>query len=197
MPARYVFVPTEGPVVLFEFAWLRAISPKGWRAITEIRPAKAWLFLRAGPLVEKRAGQWAAEVADLVQAPWRRQQAPRARSAATRRRPLPWRSSASSPHEGEGVDGVRAADQVAGRDRADGRLDCGLRDRHGADARGAGARHHREPSSGPSCTRPTSPWAANGSRPACSHRAAAPTLVRRNPATASSGPASWSASTPI
>ena len=64
---RYAFVPTEGPVVLFEFHGCAHLS-EGLESITEIRPAKAWYFYAAGPLVEKRAAQWAAEIADLVQA---------------------------------------------------------------------------------------------------------------------------------
>src|SRR5579885_1747035 len=64
---RYAFVPTEGPVVLFEFHGCAHLSA-GLESIAEIRPAKAWYFYAAGPLVEKRASQWAAEIADLVKA---------------------------------------------------------------------------------------------------------------------------------
>ena len=64
---RYAFVPAEGPVVLFEFHGCAHLS-EGLESIDEIRPAKAWYFYAAGPLVEKRAGQWAAEIADLVRA---------------------------------------------------------------------------------------------------------------------------------
>ncbi|HVM84783.1 MAG TPA: Xaa-Pro peptidase family protein [Candidatus Binatia bacterium] len=98
---RYAFVPTEGPVVLFEFHGCAHLSA-GLESIAEIRPARAWYFYAAGPLVEKRAGQWAAEIADLV----------RAHGGGNKRLALDHCDLAGAqalqklgiePHEGEGV----------------------------------------------------------------------------------------------
>jgi Xaa-Pro aminopeptidase len=64
-PARYVFVPQEGPVILFEFEGaehLEANNP----AIDEIRPAKFVAYVARGPLMGLAAERWAAEIADLM-----------------------------------------------------------------------------------------------------------------------------------
>jgi len=63
--ARYVFVPAEGPVVLFDFGGCEHLS-KGLETIDEIRPATTYFFFTSGPHVEERAKRWAAEIADLV-----------------------------------------------------------------------------------------------------------------------------------
>jgi len=64
-PSRYVFVATEGPVVLFEFTSSRHNS-QHIETIDEIRPAIPWLYFLAGPRVEEKAERWALEVADLM-----------------------------------------------------------------------------------------------------------------------------------
>jgi len=64
-PSRYVFVPTEGPVVLFEFTSSRHNS-EHVETIDEIRPALPWLYFLAGPRVDEKAALWAAEVAELM-----------------------------------------------------------------------------------------------------------------------------------
>ena len=64
-PARYVFVPLEGPVVLFEFegcAHLEAENP----TIDEIRPAKTVSYVARGPLLAATAKTWAEEIAGLM-----------------------------------------------------------------------------------------------------------------------------------
>ena len=64
-PCRYVFVPAEGPVVLFEFsncAHLSAAHP----VVTEVRPAISWYHFVSGPRVAANAERWAAELADLT-----------------------------------------------------------------------------------------------------------------------------------
>jgi Xaa-Pro aminopeptidase len=66
-PARYVFVPAEGPVVLFDFGGCEHLS-RGLETVDEVRPATTWFFFTSGPRVEERAKQWAAEIADLVAA---------------------------------------------------------------------------------------------------------------------------------
>ena len=62
---RYVFVPTEGPVVLFDFHNCAHLSA-GNAVISEVRPAVAWYYFSAGSRCRELAGRWAAEVADLV-----------------------------------------------------------------------------------------------------------------------------------
>ncbi|MFP3535197.1 M24 family metallopeptidase [Pseudomonas sp. SIMBA_021] len=64
-PSRYVFVATDGPVVLFEFDSSRHNS-EHIETIDEIRPAIPWLYFLAGPRVEEKAERWALEVADLL-----------------------------------------------------------------------------------------------------------------------------------
>jgi Xaa-Pro aminopeptidase len=66
-PARYVFVPAEGPVVLFDFSGCEHLS-RGLETVDEVRPATTWFFFTSGPRVEERARRWAAEIADLVAA---------------------------------------------------------------------------------------------------------------------------------
>jgi Xaa-Pro aminopeptidase len=62
---RYVFVPTDGPVILFEFAGCEHIVA-GHPAVSEIRPAIPFYYFVTGPRVAEKAAQWAAEIADLV-----------------------------------------------------------------------------------------------------------------------------------
>src|SRR5215472_7952274 len=66
-PARYVFIPTEGPVVMFEFAGCHHLS-EGIATIDEIRTATGWFYFTSGPRVSERACKWAAELAALVKA---------------------------------------------------------------------------------------------------------------------------------
>jgi Xaa-Pro aminopeptidase len=64
-PARYVFVATEGPVVMFEFAGCHHLLD-GLDCIDEIRTATSWFYFTSGPNMSVKAGRWAAEIADLV-----------------------------------------------------------------------------------------------------------------------------------
>jgi Xaa-Pro aminopeptidase len=64
-PSRYVFVATDGPVILFDFTSSRHNS-EGIESIDEIRPATPWIYFLAGPRVEEKAELWAKEVADIV-----------------------------------------------------------------------------------------------------------------------------------
>ncbi len=64
-PARYVFVATEGPVVMFELAGCHHLLD-GLETIDEIRTATGWFFFTAGERLDERARMWAAEIADLV-----------------------------------------------------------------------------------------------------------------------------------
>jgi Xaa-Pro aminopeptidase len=64
-PARYLFIATEGPVVLFEFPGCHHLA-LGLETIDEIRPATTVSFVAAGPRVEEKARLWAAEIGDLA-----------------------------------------------------------------------------------------------------------------------------------
>lgn len=65
--ARYCFIPTDGPVVLFDFHNCEHLSDN-LETIDEVRHACGWYFFSAGPRVEEKAKRWAAEIADLVTA---------------------------------------------------------------------------------------------------------------------------------
>lgn len=64
-PCRYVFVATEGPVVMFEFAGCNHLLD-GLRLIDEIRTATTWFYFTSGPRMAGKAASWAAEIADLT-----------------------------------------------------------------------------------------------------------------------------------
>ena len=65
--ARYVFVPANGPVVLFDFHNCEFLS-EGIETVDEVRTATSWYYFAAGPRAEEKARKWAAEIADLVHA---------------------------------------------------------------------------------------------------------------------------------
>ena len=64
-PARYVFVATDGPTVMFEFGGCDHLV-RGLETIQEIRPATSWFYFTSGPRIAERAYRWAEEIADLV-----------------------------------------------------------------------------------------------------------------------------------
>ena len=64
-PARYLFVPAEGPVILFEFPGCHHLA-QGLETIDEVRPATTVSFAAAGPGVDDQAKAWAAEIGDLA-----------------------------------------------------------------------------------------------------------------------------------
>jgi Xaa-Pro aminopeptidase len=63
--ARYCFVPTEGPVIVFDFHNCAHLSD-GLATVDEVRPARSWYYFAAGPRVDEKANTWAVEIADLV-----------------------------------------------------------------------------------------------------------------------------------
>jgi Xaa-Pro aminopeptidase len=65
-PGRYVFVATEGPVVMFEFASTRHLS-EGFETIDQRRDSTPFFYFIAGPRVEEKAAVWAEEVATLAE----------------------------------------------------------------------------------------------------------------------------------
>lgn len=66
---RYAFVPTEGPVVLFDYAQAMHLAAS-FPLVAEVRPARAWYYMYAGSAAEEERGArlWAQEIADLVAA---------------------------------------------------------------------------------------------------------------------------------
>ncbi len=64
-PARYVFVPLEGPVVLFEFAGCEHMERDN-PAIDEVRVATTVSFVARAPLLDETAKSWAGEIAQLM-----------------------------------------------------------------------------------------------------------------------------------
>ena len=64
---RYAFVPTEGPVILFDFHNCNHLS-EGIEAVDEIRLAKGWFYFGAASEGPVRVQGWADEIADLLHA---------------------------------------------------------------------------------------------------------------------------------
>ncbi len=65
-PGRWAFVPTEGPVTLYEFTSSMHVD-EGIETIAELKPTIPWFFFLAGPRCEEKAGLWAAEIAGMVE----------------------------------------------------------------------------------------------------------------------------------
>lgn len=63
--ARYVFVPVEGPVILFDYGGALHLSDD-LETIDEARPARSWDFFGSGGRAEEHAGKWADEIVDLL-----------------------------------------------------------------------------------------------------------------------------------
>jgi Xaa-Pro aminopeptidase len=64
-PARYLFVPQSGPVVLYEFAGCAHLA-EGLETIDEIRPAITASYAAAGTGIRAAERAWARQVAELV-----------------------------------------------------------------------------------------------------------------------------------
>ena len=64
-PGRYVFVPVDGPVVLFEYAASRHLSD-GLDTVDEVRTSTPWFYFLAGPRTAEKAQVWATEVIELM-----------------------------------------------------------------------------------------------------------------------------------
>jgi len=63
---RYVYVPAEGPVVLFEYGRVGDLLTAGMPTVDEVRPARSWFYFGSGPRHSEHAKLWAAEIADLI-----------------------------------------------------------------------------------------------------------------------------------
>lgn len=64
-PFRYVFIPTTGPVTLFEYFGSEHLS-QHLETIDEIRPAQAWDYPSAAEHVDARIARFAKEINDLM-----------------------------------------------------------------------------------------------------------------------------------
>ena len=64
-PGRYVFVATEGPVILFEFGATKHVSA-GYESVDEIRTSTPWFHFLCGPRTEEKAAIWADEIASVM-----------------------------------------------------------------------------------------------------------------------------------
>jgi len=64
-PHRYVFVATEGPVIVFDGPQTHHLS-RDLETVDDIRPATSWCFFVNGPRVNEMADRWADEISDLV-----------------------------------------------------------------------------------------------------------------------------------
>jgi Xaa-Pro dipeptidase len=64
-PARYLFLPASGPVVLYEFTGCAHLA-EGLETIDDIRPATTASYAAAGDTIQAVETAWAKQVADLV-----------------------------------------------------------------------------------------------------------------------------------
>ncbi|HKO09763.1 MAG TPA: Xaa-Pro peptidase family protein [Alphaproteobacteria bacterium] len=64
-PGRWAFVPSEGPVVLYEYTSSMHLS-EGLETIQEVRPTIPWFYFLAGPRSGEKVLLWADEIAALV-----------------------------------------------------------------------------------------------------------------------------------
>jgi Xaa-Pro dipeptidase len=64
-PARYLFLPLDGPVVLHEFPGCAHLA-EGLETIDEVRPAVTASYVAAGPGIAGAETAWARQVAELV-----------------------------------------------------------------------------------------------------------------------------------
>ena len=64
-PCRYVFVPAEGPVILFDFHGCEHLSANS-AVVDQVRDAKSWYHFNSGPKNQQHAELWCAEIGDLM-----------------------------------------------------------------------------------------------------------------------------------
>ena len=164
---RCAFVATEGPVVLYDYAQATHLAAN-FPLVDEVRPATAWFYMYAGSAAEeeRRVRAWAREIAESGGRPRRRQPAARHRQVRdVRHRGAAGGGGAADRRPGA----VRGGAQDQARRGAQGHAPrrARLRGRAWPKCGATSSRASPRTSSGPSCTRPTSPAAASGSRPAC------------------------------
>jgi len=64
--ARYCFVATDGPVILFDYHGCGHLS-EHLELVDEVRRARSWYFMGAGHYVPDAAARWASELNDLIE----------------------------------------------------------------------------------------------------------------------------------
>jgi Xaa-Pro aminopeptidase len=64
-PGRYVFVPVDGPVVLFEYGTCMYLQ-EGLDSVDEVRKAVPWFYFLAGPRTQEKAELWSHDIIDLM-----------------------------------------------------------------------------------------------------------------------------------
>lgn len=64
-PGRYVFVPVDGPVVMFEFQASKHLTD-GLDTIDEIRTSTPWFHFLSGPRTAEKTALWAGEILSLM-----------------------------------------------------------------------------------------------------------------------------------
>jgi hypothetical protein len=128
---RYVFVPTDGPVVLFEFSGCEHIAP-GHPGVAEVHRAIPFYYFVSGPRVEekRRRGRRRSPI-------WRHDMA----AANGGSRSIGWTLSAPGAcrsgrhdHRRSGADRPRQTDKTDAGADCDPQRYCGMRGRHAADA---------------------------------------------------------------
>lgn len=63
--ARFCFVATDGPVILFDYHHSEHLSDHSG-VVDEVRPCLSTIYMYAGELIEERVGRWADEIASVV-----------------------------------------------------------------------------------------------------------------------------------
>jgi len=64
-PGRYVFVPVDGPVVLFEFGTCLYLATD-LDSVDEVRKSIPWFYFLAGPRTMEKAELWSRDIIDLM-----------------------------------------------------------------------------------------------------------------------------------
>jgi Xaa-Pro aminopeptidase len=64
-PSRFVFIPLEGPVTLFEYRTCEHLV-EGIETIQQVHPAVSWNYFSSGPNREARATRWADQLAEVI-----------------------------------------------------------------------------------------------------------------------------------
>jgi Xaa-Pro aminopeptidase len=64
-PGRYVFVPVDGPVVLFEFGTCMYMRTD-LDGVDEVRKSVPWFYFLAGPRTQEKAELWSRDIIDLM-----------------------------------------------------------------------------------------------------------------------------------
>jgi Xaa-Pro dipeptidase len=63
--ARYVYVPAEGPVVVWDYGGKTFLS-EGVPSVDVVRPVKSFLYFFAGNTMQERARAWADDIDDVI-----------------------------------------------------------------------------------------------------------------------------------